>query len=160
MFRSNLHAPGVMSNVTRCCEVKVKVIFIYIADRKATACSCRFFCSACFQLRSTTTGTLLLIRRPRRVTGWVDHRHVHTRTQIIVQGVRTLRQWSSLPKAGTLWCSYCHALDLKSAFEPTLQANTPTTYHHSAPGWGISATANGRGRQTEKFDGLPKAFSH
>ena len=49
--------------------VKVKVIFIYIADWKATACSCRFFCSACFQLRSTTTGTLLLIRRPRRVTG-------------------------------------------------------------------------------------------
>ena len=50
-------------------KVKVKIIFIYIADRKGTACSCRFFSSACFQLRSTTTCTLLLIRRPRRTDG-------------------------------------------------------------------------------------------
>jgi len=41
---------------------KVKALFIYIVDRKASAYSCRFFCSACFQLRSTTTGTLLLIQ--------------------------------------------------------------------------------------------------
>jgi len=48
---------------------KVKTLIIYIADRKASAYSCRFFCSACFELRSTTTGTLLLIRRPLRVSG-------------------------------------------------------------------------------------------
>jgi len=68
--------------------VKVKTLFIYIADRKASAYSCRFFCSACFQIRSTTTGTLLLeIRRPRRVSGTVDHRHLHPRTHLVVQGV-------------------------------------------------------------------------
>jgi len=50
---------------------KVKALFIYIADLKASAYSYRFFCSAWFQLRSTTTGTLLLIRRPRRVFGRV-----------------------------------------------------------------------------------------
>jgi len=42
-------------------EVKVNFLFIYIAYRKASAYSCRFFCCACFQLRSTITGTLLLI---------------------------------------------------------------------------------------------------
>jgi len=51
---------------------KVKALFIYIADRKDSAYSCRFFCSACFQLRSTTPDTLLLIRRPRRVYGRVE----------------------------------------------------------------------------------------
>jgi len=55
-------------------KVKVKALFIYIADQKASAYGCRFFCSACFQLRSTTTGTLLLIRRPRRISGRVDLR--------------------------------------------------------------------------------------
>ena len=45
-----------------------------------------------------------LIRRPRRVTGWVDHWHLHTRTHRVVQDVRKLSQWSSLPKARTLWC--------------------------------------------------------
>jgi len=82
---------------------KVKALFIYITDRKASAHSCRFFCSACFQLRSTTTGTLLLIRHPRRVSGRVDHRHLHIRMHLVVQGVRTLRQWYSWPKAGTIW---------------------------------------------------------
>ena len=95
------------------------VLYMCIAYRKATAYGCRFFCFVCFQFRSTRTGTLLLIRRPRRVTGWVDHRHLHTRTHIVAQDVRTLRQWSSLPKAGTLWCSYRHESDLKSAFKPT-----------------------------------------
>jgi len=92
-------------------NVKVKA---YISIRKASAYSCRFFCSAYFQLRSTTTGTLLRIRRPQRVSVTqitrVDHRHLHTRTHLVVQGVRTLRQWSSLPKAGAIWCSYCHEL--------------------------------------------------
>jgi len=69
-----------------------------ILFKVALAYSWRFFCSACFQLCSTTTGMLLLIQRPRRVSGRVDHRHLHTRTQLVVQGVRTLRQWSSLPK--------------------------------------------------------------
>jgi len=55
-------------------KVKVKAMFIHIEDRKASGYSYRFFCSTCFQLRSTTTGTsLLLIRRPRRVSGRVDH---------------------------------------------------------------------------------------
>ena len=39
---------------------------IYIADRKATAVA---FLLRLFQLRNTDTGTLLLIRRPQRVTG-------------------------------------------------------------------------------------------
>jgi len=70
-------------------KVQVKALFIYIADRKASAYSCRFFCSACFQLR-TTTGTLLLIQRPLRVSGRVVHRH--TKTHLVVQGVGTLHQ--------------------------------------------------------------------
>ena len=37
------------------CKKKSISLFIYIADRKATACSCRFFYSTCFQLFSTTT---------------------------------------------------------------------------------------------------------
>jgi len=107
-------------NVTHCLwysdydrlKLKVKALFIYIADRKASAYSYRFFFSACFQLRSITTGTLLFIRRSRWVSGRVDHRHLHTRTHLVVQGVRTLRQWPSLPKASTIWRSYCHELDL------------------------------------------------
>jgi len=101
-----------MSCVFRILKVKVKALFIYIADRKASAYSWHFFCSTCFQLSSTTTGTLLLIRRPWRVSCRVDHRHLHTRTHLVVQGVRTLCQWHSLPKTGTIWRSYCHELDL------------------------------------------------
>jgi len=33
-----------------CGLVKVKVLFIYIADREASEYSCHFFCSDCFQL--------------------------------------------------------------------------------------------------------------
>jgi len=73
-------------------KLKVKAMFIYVTDQKASAYSCSFFCSACFQLHSTTTGTLLLIRRPRRVSGIADHRHLHKRTHLVVQGVRTLSQ--------------------------------------------------------------------
>jgi len=74
---------------------KVKGLFIYVADRKISAYSCRFFCSACFQVHSITTDTLLLIRRPWRVCGRVDHRHLHFAHKdapIVVQGVMTLRQ--------------------------------------------------------------------
>jgi hypothetical protein len=78
-------------------ELKLKP-FIYIADRKALAYSCRFFCSACFQLCSTTTDTLLLIRPPRRVTGWVNHRHLHTRTHIVVQDVMTYASDPACPR--------------------------------------------------------------
>jgi hypothetical protein len=70
---------------------------------------------------------LLLIRRPRRVTGWVDRRHLHTRTQKVFHDVVTLRRWSRLPKAGSLWYSSCHESDLKSAFEPTCK---PTCLPH------------------------------
>ena len=132
-------------------SLKVKAPFIYKADRKASVYSCRFFCSACFQLRSTT-GTLLLILRPRRVTGGVDHTRLYTMTHIVVQDVRTRHQWSSLPKTGTLWCSYLSRVRLKVSFRTNSQVNTPNTFHHSAPGWGASATTNGRGRQTVKFD--------
>jgi hypothetical protein len=128
-------------------KVEVKASFIYIADRKTSACNCRFFRYACFQLRCTTTGTLLLIRHPRRVTDWVDHRNLHTRTHIVIQDARTLCQWSSLPKACTLWCSYCRPrIRIEVSFEPTYKS---TRQPHS--------TTNGRGRQTMKFDGLPKA---
>jgi hypothetical protein len=67
-------------------------------------------------------------------------------THIVVQDDsidRTLRQWSSFPNAGTLWCTHCHnpRVGLELAFELTYQANTPPTVHHSAPGWGINATS-------------------
>jgi len=139
---------------------EVKAMFIYIADRKATAHNSRFFCSACFQLLSTTTGTLLLIRRPQRVSGRVDHRHLHTRTHLVVQGVRTLCQWSSLHKAGTIWRSYCHVLDLSQPTRANFQANTPTAFRHIAPGWGRSATNQRQGQTNSEGCHSTEAFSH
>ena len=69
---------------------KKKPIFLYSASKISSF----FF----FQLHSTTTGMLLLIRRLRRVNGWVDHRHLHTtRTHWVVRDVTTLCQWSNLP---------------------------------------------------------------
>jgi hypothetical protein len=75
-----------------------------------------FFLLRLFQSRITT---LLLILHLRSVTGWVDNRHLCTKVHRVVQNVRTLRQWSSLPMAGTLWCSYWQESDLKPALEPT-----------------------------------------
>jgi len=134
-------------------KVKVKALFIYIVDRKASAYNCHFFCSACFQLCSTTTGTLLLIRRPHRVSGRVDHGHLHTRTHLVVQGVRTLRQWFSFPEAGTIWSSYCNELDLS---QPTNQlASQPHSTKLLRGGAEVLQT-NGRGSKTVKFVGLPR----
>jgi len=138
--------------------VKLKLkLCLYIADRKASAYSCRFFCSTCFQLRSTTTGTLQLIRRPRRVSDRVDHRYLHTRTHLVVQSVRTLRQWPSLRKAGTIWRNYCHELDLVSL--TNCQANTPTAFCYIAPRWGISATNQRQGQTNSKVCQSTEAFS-
>jgi len=144
-------------------------MFIYTAVRKAYSIQLSLFlqhyhrslfCSACFQLRSTTTGKLLLIRHPRRVglSGRVYHRHLLTMTHLIVQGVRTLRQWSRLPKDGTIWHSYCHVLDL--SLRTNYQANTPTIFRHIAPRWGRSATKQRQGQTNGVGCRSTEAFSH
>ena len=51
----------------------------------------------------------LIIPQGNWLTGWVDLRHLHTRAHKVVQDVRTLCRWSSLPKtatiSGTDWCA-------------------------------------------------------
>jgi len=91
------------------------------------------------------------------VSGRVDHRHLHTRTYLVVQGVRTLHQWPSLPKTGTIWRSYCHELDVS---QPTSQANTPTTFRHIAPRWGRSAKNERQGQKNSEVCQSTEVFSH
>jgi len=65
---------------------------MYIADLKASAYSCHFFCSACFQLRSTATCMLLLIRRLGRYLVELTIEICTQGRPIVVHGVRILRQ--------------------------------------------------------------------
>ena len=53
-------------------HLQLKPIYLY-SGSESYSYNCRIFCSACFQLCSTTTGTLLPIRRPPRVTtNWLS----------------------------------------------------------------------------------------
>ena len=93
-------------------EVRRRTRFMYIMDQKVTAyrLAVAFFCSSCFQLRSTTTNTLLyLFCYSSFLSGKLVELMIWICTHLVVQDVRALRQWSSLYKGwNTTICIYCH----------------------------------------------------
>jgi len=65
-----LYVIGILKRVEL--KLKVKALYIYIANQKASAhIAVAFSAPLAF---NSAPGTLLLIRRPRRVSGGVDHR--------------------------------------------------------------------------------------
>ena len=87
-------------------KIKIKIKFHLFIERitKWTQWRDYLFSSVMYSTRSTTTGTLLLICRPRRVASWVGYsgqREEWTESSPTSMGTT---QWFSLLKADAVWC--------------------------------------------------------